>query len=252
MEIHVYTACWNEEAMLPYFFRHYEQFATKIFVYDNQSTDKSPELIQNHPLAELRSHKHEKGQGLEDALLKMKTEEWKGSRGADWVIICDVDELIYNRSIIPWLGYCSAKGITVPKTVGYNMLANQFPTTDGQIYEEVQMGCRDGMLDKLLVFDPNKIDHMFYKYGCHTAMPTGWVQFGELAQLSMLHFKWMGLDYVRQRYADLNDRRSEVEKKRNIAGHYAAKERDLIHIFNEQCKKSVRVPCFFDEKIAIE
>ena len=43
--IHLYTICWNEERMLPFFFRHYDQWVDRYVVYDDNSTDATLEKI---------------------------------------------------------------------------------------------------------------------------------------------------------------------------------------------------------------
>jgi len=46
MTIDVFTTCYNEEIILPYFIRHYKQFARNITIYDNMSTDNSINIIE--------------------------------------------------------------------------------------------------------------------------------------------------------------------------------------------------------------
>ena len=45
MKVKVYSICYNEEYMLPFFLQHYS-FAD-IVVYDNESTDNSLEIMKN-------------------------------------------------------------------------------------------------------------------------------------------------------------------------------------------------------------
>ena len=49
MTIHVYNIVHNEEFLLPYYLRHYEQFADKIFIFDDESTDRTAEIAKAHP-----------------------------------------------------------------------------------------------------------------------------------------------------------------------------------------------------------
>jgi len=41
LTVHVYATCWNEEKMLPYFFRHYDTLVSRYFVFNDGSTDHS-------------------------------------------------------------------------------------------------------------------------------------------------------------------------------------------------------------------
>jgi len=54
MKICVITLCYNEEVILPFFIRHYEQVADRIICYDGGSTDRTREIIAACPIAELR------------------------------------------------------------------------------------------------------------------------------------------------------------------------------------------------------
>ncbi|WP_119302988.1 glycosyltransferase family 2 protein [Dongia deserti] len=47
--IHLYCLCWNEERMLPFFFRHYDDLVARYFVFDNGSTDRSIGMLKQHP-----------------------------------------------------------------------------------------------------------------------------------------------------------------------------------------------------------
>ena len=71
MKIDVYTLCWNEEVRLPYFLRHYEKFANKIVVFDNESDDGSRKLVEDHPKAILKTYSTD-GKIRDDMYLQIK------------------------------------------------------------------------------------------------------------------------------------------------------------------------------------
>ena len=52
--IHLYTICWNEADLLPFFFRHYDGWVDRFVIYDNGSSDQSRALLQQHPKVEVR------------------------------------------------------------------------------------------------------------------------------------------------------------------------------------------------------
>ena len=47
--LHLYALCWNEEKMLPHFFRHYDALVDRYFIFDNASSDRSREMLEAHP-----------------------------------------------------------------------------------------------------------------------------------------------------------------------------------------------------------
>jgi len=52
--VHLYTVSWNEQAMLGYFFRHYDRFVDRYVFYDDGSDDGTRERLQAHPRVEVR------------------------------------------------------------------------------------------------------------------------------------------------------------------------------------------------------
>ena len=46
MKIDLYSICYNEEVILPYFIKHYSTFVSNITIYDNYSTDNSDNILK--------------------------------------------------------------------------------------------------------------------------------------------------------------------------------------------------------------
>ncbi|MBI4190914.1 MAG: glycosyltransferase family 2 protein, partial [Betaproteobacteria bacterium] len=46
--IHLYTMGWNEERLLPFFFRHYDPWVDRYVIYDDNSTDATLEMLHAH------------------------------------------------------------------------------------------------------------------------------------------------------------------------------------------------------------
>ena len=61
MKIHIYTPTWNEEKILPYFLRHYEQFAERIFIFDGGS-DREKRKVKKQPRS-YEKHKYDNEEG---------------------------------------------------------------------------------------------------------------------------------------------------------------------------------------------
>ena len=49
MKIHAHILAWNEEKILPYTLDYYSKICTKIYVYDNMSTDGSDKIYKKYP-----------------------------------------------------------------------------------------------------------------------------------------------------------------------------------------------------------
>lgn len=232
MRLHVYTLCWNEKLMLPYFLRHYGQFAERIIVYDNGSDDGSQDLVRAHPQGELREFASD-GQFDESTVTRLREEVWKESRGtADWVVVCDMDEFLIHPRMTEFLTDRRARGVTISQPQGFQMVSMAFPTTDGQIYDEVRRGVIDSYFSKLVLFDPDAVQEMNYKPGSHFSQPTGRVVFDPQPELMLFHCKYLGLDYVRARYQALAQRRSRAMRQGGFGFQYEWNSAELETEFN--------------------
>jgi glycosyltransferase involved in cell wall biosynthesis len=100
MKIDVFTTCYNEQIILPYFLKHYKKFANNITVYDNMSTDNSVKIMNEYGVNVIQFDTN--GKFEESVLMNIRNNCWKNS-DADWVIVCDTDELIYHEDIINYL-----------------------------------------------------------------------------------------------------------------------------------------------------
>jgi len=54
-KVHLYTTCWNDTEMLPFFFRHYDAFVDKYFIFDDGSDASTVAFIEKHPKTILRT-----------------------------------------------------------------------------------------------------------------------------------------------------------------------------------------------------
>jgi|GEM_PF-840693 len=238
MKIHVYAVCWNEERMLPYFLRHYSQFADKIFVYENGSTDSSLDILKQNKKVKILNFKTREKLD-ETVLTRLRSNAYKKSRGkADFVIVVDIDEFIYHPHILDVLERYKRQGITLPKIQGFEMVADSFPKTEGQIYSEVKMGITDNVnikghyhrFSKRVIFNPD-IDINFDS-GSHSCKPKGNIIESKKAELKLLHFNYVGLDYIIDKYNRYNKRglsKSTVKSGCAIQYKWDAEKIRIIH-----------------------
>ena len=241
LKIWAYAICWNEAKMLPYYLKHYSQFCEKIIIYDNGSNDGSQQIIRNHPKAELRTY-DTGGKIKDEVYLQIKNNCWKESRSkADWVIVGDIDEIVYHSDLPKFLDIAgNVHSIFTPG--GINMVADKFPTTTGQIYEEVKTGTLHPGSCKPMIFDPNRIIEIAFDPGCHSASKkqiTGKMWHWKhnyttvhQSPIKVLHFKFMGPEYIVSRYRQLGERLSESNKKRGWGFHYLKGKQQIIAEYN--------------------
>jgi len=220
--IHLYSGCWNEEYMLKYFFRHYDQFVDRYIILDDGSTDQTLEILGEHPNVEIRSIE------LVDENSKLLSGQhivnnvWKESRGiADWIIYTDVDEFLYSPNLINYLIRCANEGVTAIPALGYQMISSTLPSSDQSILELVKRGCPWNLMNKLSIFDPNKIQETNQIVGRHKAEPVGEVKYPDVDELLLLHYKYLSFEYVYQRNRDLKNKLRSFDKEKGWGHKYS-------------------------------
>ena len=196
-KIDVYSIMRNEIKILPYFLRHYESFAERIFVWEDQSDDGTREMLSAHPKVTMLDPGYH---GADD---KYYVEQlWPQyrtiSRGyADWVMCVDADEFIYHPDLVNFLVECEKKDFKRIRCEGYIMCHPTFPTTEGQIYDEVKYGWRDNSSNKTVVFMSDV--HMSFTPGRHQCIHNSVHPTRKFIGIKLLHFRCLGTDFMRDR-----------------------------------------------------
>jgi hypothetical protein len=233
--IEVHCLLHNEAPILSYFIRHYQRFAD-IYFYENNSTDGSRELARKLCTNIISL---ETGNEVNDSVFTdMKNNCWKHST-ADWVIPCDADEFVYHPDLPGVLEKTEAT-IFLPEE--WRMFSDHFPTTPGQIYEEVKFGVPGYPgHNKMILFRPSEIKEMRYGAGCHAASPLGNVRLCTKTDILTLHYHDLGIEYRLSRNAYLASRLSAVNLERGWGSHLLWSEETVRDMFNDDLKKCVQV-----------
>lgn len=239
--IHVYALCWNEEKMLPYFFKHYDDIADQYFIFDNNSTDSSLSILESTPKVTI-----DKFEIKDNSLVKTAKNQynhfWKKSRGkADWVIICNVDEHFYHPNLRTYLEECTLEGITLIVPTGFEMISDDFPHNDNPLHETVKQGVRSKNFDKPQIFNPNEILEINFGPGRHTASPFGNVVKSPNNEVLLLHYKYLGFDYVNARFSALRQGLGIVDIANRWGSHYLWSEKKRLEQFENLKKNAIKV-----------
>lgn len=227
--------------MLPYFFRHYDSLVDRYFICDNGSTDRSRDLLAANRKVALGEFRID-GDSFVQAATAHYNECWKQSRGAaDWVIVVNVDEHIYHPDLRGYLQACAANRVTILRPEGYNMVADGWPSPRQPLWKSVQHGMRDAIWDKPQVFDPNRIQEINFKEGRHSASPIGEVLFPRTERARMLHYKYLGADYLLRRHAELRARFPAADLERGWGYQYLWDDQKNIDELRRVKAAAVRV-----------
>ena len=221
MKVDVYSIMHNEEQILPYWLRHYDTIADRIFVWDDDSTDGTRAILSRHPkVTILPIGKHNSNDAYWVTSVFPQYEHI--SRGlADWVVIADADEFIYHPRLLDVLKREKDQGTQLIHCAGYTMISDGLPATTGQIYDEIKLGLPDGMESKWTIHSPDI--QVRYAKGRHGPVHNrlAFVR-NRHTGIKLLHYRYLGDKYLEDHNKKLFTRHKLMD---NIAGEYSSQER---------------------------
>jgi glycosyltransferase involved in cell wall biosynthesis len=228
VNIIVHTVCFNEALLLPHFINHYGSFASKIVIYDNNSTDNSTEIALRYPNVVVISF-DTGGLFSEIALMEIRNTCWQND-DADYSIVCDVDEFLYKKDLVQFLEKNKEFGVFKP--LGYDMVSDHFPSDYSRpITDQVKFGRIVSSHSKTILFQPKLLKEINFGPGSHFSEPEFKVGAEDVQKiyiaksspedLKLLHYKNLGLDYRYARHRLIGQRLGGEEFRRFKFGfHY--------------------------------
>ncbi len=254
MIIDAYTFCYNEELRLKYYLNLYAPLCRKITIYDNGSTDASKEIATKYDNVIWETKTYNLNEINDQILTETKNNCWKQSKDADWVIVCDVDEILYhedglNNYLMYLLNETDKKII---RATGFDMVSTELPTHTGNFYDnkDFQYGVRNKKYyDKTCVFSPSCIDEINYRPGAHRCRPV--IQkknsFSKKeislhsSELKLLHYKYLNKESFVNKQKKSGERMAKINKKKNWGFEYLYDTKKQEQIFDEKMKERKKI-----------
>lgn len=190
MKIWVFAVCHNEEAIIPWWLRHYGRFADRILVWDDASTDRSRALLQAHPSVTLFDCPWS---GIdEDKALHHAYDVYPSARGkADWVMWVDMDEFLVSDGLVD-----ERTPYEVITTAGYNMMGRGLPENGywhRQIWQLNPMGVAAPVYAKPIMFRPQaRVRWVRGKHKLEDCDPVC----SPTPMAKLLHYRYLGAAYT--------------------------------------------------------
>lgn len=157
LKLWIYTFCYNEEKILPYVIEYWKQYATKVIVYDNGSTDNSLKILSQYSWIEVREFDTENTFDPEK-ISQYKSFCYTDAIGkADYVMVCDIDEvLLPTENLFPELVLAKKDNVQLFQTKYYEIINNELNSKyDSLIHTaEGYYAYPNPNIHKAIVFDP--------------------------------------------------------------------------------------------------
>lgn len=235
MKVEAHILAFNESETIHLTIKHYQQFCDRIIIYDNFSDDNTRDIAASMG-CEVKLFGI-KGVLDDKEYLKVKNNCWKGS-SADWVIVCDADEILWSNDLIGDLETAKRLRFGMISTYGWNVFSDEIPKGD---WLEITTGINDPNYSKFCIFNPKVVEEIGYIYGAHVANPKGvFCTTNEHLQLILFHYKHVGgAQRIADRHALYASRLSDWNKRFKCGYQYQEPRQKTIDYFNECLKKSL-------------
>lgn len=223
MKIDAYILCWNEEKILPFTLDHYTKYCNVVYLLDNMSDDSSLEIASRYSNVQVLRWKQPDNKLNDLIQARLKSTIYTNSIGkADWVVVVDADELVYNLESLKDI----PKG-SIPRIQGAQMMCEEFPKYTGEsILNLVKTGYYDKDFCKQAVFPPES--GIQFGPGAHSASILPNVD----SNLKLLHYKYLGRDYIKWKNKRSADRLSDTNKNYGFGTHYLQSDAQTDYHFD--------------------
>lgn len=231
--ITVYTIAYNEELQLQFLIDHYRSHFTNchIVVYDNMSTDATVEIAKANKCDVISYDTN--NQICDSKYLEIKNNCWKNSQ-TDWVLICDVDELLDINE--DQLKHEEHNHTSIIKSEGYNMINME----DNLDFHNMSYGVRALPYDKYYLFNKKMIQEINYFPGCHQANPIGFIKLSNKTYPAY-HFNFINLQLSIEKYKNYGKRLSQENIEKGWGKHYLFNEETIRAEFLDLRSKAIKL-----------
>ena len=121
-----YVLCWNEMPILPFMIDYWKMIAKKVIVIDNNSTDGTLDYLRAFDWIEVKPYPINTNNTLNDDIhVRIKNDCWKEQKGknVDFVIVSDLDEIIWSKNLYEDLKFFKDNKYAVVKPTGYDFVS---------------------------------------------------------------------------------------------------------------------------------
>lgn len=186
----------------------------RMIIWNHESTDNTQAILEAHPKVEVRTWSTGGVYHTPDHT-KMKNNVYKNT-GPGWKIVVDADEFLWHPRINEVLDRYEKIGVSMPKTLGFDMVAERLPEDDGHtpLTDLVKEGMFNGSYAKFCIF--KHFVTVVYDHGCHTCRAAN-ATISKDYQLRLLHYRWFDIDRLVARAAAWKENLSEEARDMGLS-----------------------------------
>jgi hypothetical protein len=249
MIVHLYAQCWNDERMLPFFFRHYDRLVDRYFIFDDGSVDATAAILASHPCVQLGRLPRSAPDSFVLYEQAFSNACWKQSRGeADWVIVTDIDEHLFHPEGREYLQRCGGAGVTLIPALGFQMISEKPPEPADDLPKSHRLGSPWIQMMKPSIFNPAAVTEINFTPGRHRARPEGRVKVPERDEMMLFHYKYLGLPETLERHRMLSTGLGTQDREMGWGHKYAWSESELRSDWNQVSKNAVDTEAIVRER----
>lgn len=228
----IYTITYNEELLIQFMIDHYRtRFpGCRIVVYDNISTDDTVKIALANGCDVIPYHTNNQLRDLR--YIQIKNNCWKNAL-TDWVLICDLDELLEINA--KQLKMEEKSGTTIIRSEGYDMVAMD----DKLDIAGMKYGERDKGEDKSCLFNKKFISEINYDIGCHFCNPIGTIRYSKRAY-KLYNYCYINYETTVERYKAYRARISPKDI-RNGCPYYSETPEEIRALYTEARNRAIKV-----------
>lgn len=201
MKLRIVSVCYNEREMLPFFLRHYEQFADEIILYDDNSDDGSRVIACCCDKVTIKDWPFPSGL-VDDHMMSLWQSALADAKrdGFDWIAFPDIDEILWHQQgLRTAITRADERGFEVIASEGWNMVGDGLPMDDGerQVWQLLQSGVRSPVYSKPIIakvgieVNWNRGRHALENCSPKLSPP----------MVKLLHYRYLGYGYTARRNA---------------------------------------------------
>jgi len=252
-KIALVTLCYNESKIMPFVLDYWKKFVTHAYVFDQNSTDGSKEMLSKYDWISVIDYSHLSNKFDDILNINIKNQFWKTIKDYyDFIVVCDFDECIYCdnwNAVLSALKYRNIDCV-IPGQY-YDMITDEFPEylENELFHQKYKYVCSKGndevnqFAKKLLLFNCKEVLELNLEVGGHNSHPVKQTMLYNtnttislekyiVNEICVYHLCKLGYEYVRNKRITYKSRMSEQNIKNRYGTHYLMTEEQVKEEFD--------------------